>query len=84
MGFADHYGEKGWRHTMVHWLLSAGLWIGIFELFLFDGFVQPHSCIPYVHMSFIMHLYSRSLFSVDNLDLRPKSQNISCSLKFSF
>jgi hypothetical protein len=34
MGFADRYGEYGWGHTTVHWLLSAGLWIGIFELFL--------------------------------------------------
>jgi hypothetical protein len=60
--------------------LDWNLWI----FFVFDGFVQPHSCIPYVHMGFIMHLYSRSLFSMDNLDLRPKSQDISHSLKFNF
>jgi hypothetical protein len=63
----------------VRWLLSARLWFGA----LLDGFVQPHSCIPYVHMGFIKHLYSKSLFSVDNLDLRPKSQDISRSSKFN-
>jgi hypothetical protein len=54
---------------------------------LFGGFLQPHSCIPYVHMGFIMHLYSSSLFSMDSLDLQPKSQDFleypSCvNLKF--
>jgi hypothetical protein len=60
--------------------LDWNLWI----IFVFDGFAQPHSCIPYVHMGFILHLYSRSLFSMDNLDLRPQNQDISRSLKFSF
>jgi hypothetical protein len=58
--------------------LDWNLWI----IFVFDGSLQPHRCIPYVHKDFIMHLYSRSLFSMDNLDLRPKSQGISRSLSF--
>jgi hypothetical protein len=59
--------SKVWRHTKVCWLLSTRLWIGVF-----DGVTHPHSCIQYVRMGFIMHLYSRSLFSMDNLDLQPK------------
>jgi hypothetical protein len=59
--------------------LDWSLWI----IFVFDGFVQPRNCIPYVHMGFIMHLYSSSLFSIDSLDLRPKSQDISRSFKFN-
>jgi hypothetical protein len=27
-------------------------------IFVFDGFVQPHSCIPYVHMGSIMQKYN--------------------------
>jgi hypothetical protein len=65
----------------VRWLLSARLWIGVFELFLcLMGFYRSHSSIPYVRMGFIMHLYSRSLFAINNLDLWPKSQDISRSL----
>jgi hypothetical protein len=28
---------------------------------VFDGFVQPNSCISYVHVGFIVHLCSRSV-----------------------
>jgi hypothetical protein len=38
---------------------------------VFDSFVQPHSCITYAHMVLIIHLYSRSLFS---MDFGPKSR----------
>jgi hypothetical protein len=41
---------------------------------VFDGFVEPHNCIPYVHMGFIMQLYGSSLFSMDSLNLRPKAR----------
>jgi hypothetical protein len=47
--------------------------------FLFDGFVQPHMSIWV-----LLCIYSRSLFSMDNLSLRPKSQDNSRTLKFNF
>jgi hypothetical protein len=41
---------------------------------VFDGFVQPHSCIPYFHMGFIMHLYSRIFFLWITLIYGPKAR----------
>jgi hypothetical protein len=41
---------------------------------VFDGFVQPHICIPHVRMGFIMHLYSRNLFSMVNWICGPKAR----------
>lgn len=36
----------------------------------------PHSCNTYVHIGFIMHLYSNNLFSIESCNLRPNNQYI--------
>jgi hypothetical protein len=48
--------------------LDWSLWI----IFVFDDFVQPHNCISYVHLGFIMHLYSGSLLG----EYHEKLQNM--------
>jgi len=36
------------------------------NILVLDGLLQPHSSIPYVHIGFILVLYSSSLFSTDS------------------
>jgi hypothetical protein len=51
---------------------------------VWDGFAQPHSWMPYVHTGLSTHLYKRSLFSRDSLDLRPRSQYMLRNFRFKW
>jgi hypothetical protein len=46
--------------------LDCSLWM----IYVFDGLVQTHNFIPYVHIGLMMLMYSISLFFRDNFDLR--------------
>jgi hypothetical protein len=52
-------------------------------IFVFDGLVQPQSCMPYVHMGLTIALYNSILFSVVSLDFLPISQELGMR-NFSF
>ena len=52
-------------------------------IFVWDGFAQPQSCIPYVHTGLRTHLYKRSLFRRESFDFRPMRQYMLRSFKFN-
>src|SRR5215469_15605371 len=52
-------------------------------IFVWDGFAQPQSCMPYVHTGLSIHLYRRSLFRRESFDFLPTSQYMSRSFRFN-
>jgi len=51
---------------------------------IWDGFAQPHICIPYFHTGLSTYFYKRSLFWTESFDRRTRSQYMPRNFRFKW